>query len=535
MAENISIKRNVAANYASNLYAVLVSVLMAPVYLSYMGTEAYGLIGFFTMLTALFQLLDMGLTPTIVRETALFRGGQITVGRLRVFIRGLEIIFGIVSVTTALVILLLTHPIATHWLKVGNLPITDVEVAVGIMGAIVPLRWVAGLYRGLVVGFERMTWLSAYNIAIATLRFVGVLAVFHLVGTNVKFFFAYQFLVSVIDLSGIAIISHRLVGQRKGAREPFSWAPLKANATFSLVIAFVSTSWVVLTQSDKLVLSKVIPLAAFGIFSLAVAAANVISIVGGPISQALLPRLTKLFAEGREDALYRLYANATQTVEHLRLSRRGGAGVPGRAGVPGLDRPCRHRAAGRAHRGPLCHRQRRGGFGLLRLLRPICQGQSALSLHRQCGAVGHLDPRLHLGRHPLRAARHRRRLGRRQQPVRAVLGAGHPCPLPARPALGLGVAQHPADRGSHASGLLAFVPGGDLAREPPGPDRHLGRHRGSAADGFGRRIVLRPRDPDGFLQPPPVYRGPPASMKLALVRQMRKALAFSRKSKNYSV
>jgi O-antigen/teichoic acid export membrane protein len=314
MAENISIKRNVAANYASNLYAVLVSVLMAPVYLSYMGTEAYGLIGFFTMLTALFQLLDMGLTPTIVRETALFRGGQITVGRLKVFIRGLEIIFGIVSVATALVVLLLTHQIAAHWLKVGSLPITDVEVAVGIMGAILPLRWVAGLYRGLVVGFERMTWLSAYNIAIATLRFVGVLAVFHLVGTNVKFFFAYQFLVSVIDLSGIAVISHRLVGAGKGAREPFSWAPLKANATFSLVIAFVSTSWVVLTQSDKLVLSKVIPLAAFGVFSLAVAAANVISIVGGPISQALLPRLTKLFAEGREDALYRLYANATQTV-----------------------------------------------------------------------------------------------------------------------------------------------------------------------------------------------------------------------------
>jgi len=58
----------------------------------------------------------------------------------------------------------------------------------------------------------------------------------------------------------------------------------------------------------------VLPLATFGIFSLAVAAASVINIAGTPMSQALLPRLTKLFAEGRRDALAQLYGNATQAM-----------------------------------------------------------------------------------------------------------------------------------------------------------------------------------------------------------------------------
>src|SRR5579862_1907118 len=147
MAESISIKRNVAASYVGQIYAVLVSVIMAPVYLSYMGTEAYGLIGFFTVLTGWFQLLDMGLTPTVVRETALRRGGEISAGELHVFIRGLAIVFGVISTTAATAILLLSHQIATRWRKVGHLPIIDVEISIGIMGALGPLRWVGGLYR----------------------------------------------------------------------------------------------------------------------------------------------------------------------------------------------------------------------------------------------------------------------------------------------------------------------------------------------------------------------------------------------------
>jgi O-antigen/teichoic acid export membrane protein len=314
MSETISIKKNVAANYLSQIYFVLLSFVMAPVYLSYLGTEAYGLIGFFTMLSGWIQLLDMGLTPTIVRQAALYRGGQITGGQLRSFLRGLEVIFGIVSVLVAAAIAGGTHLIATRWLKVGHLPISDVEIAVAIMGITVPMRWVAGLYRGVMIGFERMTWLATYNIAMASLRFIGVLGAFWAFGVSARVFFTYQFAAAMADLLGAMVMSHHLVGRTRGAGEGFSWAPLRANASFSFTIGFVSTAWVILTQADKLVLSKALPLALFGMFSLAVAASSAINIVGGPVSQALLPRLTKLFAEGKDDGAFGLYGNATQMV-----------------------------------------------------------------------------------------------------------------------------------------------------------------------------------------------------------------------------
>ncbi len=141
MTARVSIKRNIFANYAAQTYTLGIGVVMAPIYLSYMGAEAYGLIGFFTMMTAWFQLLDMGLTPTIARETARFRGGAIGVDALRVLLRALEVVFGVVSLLGSVILVLMSGEIASHWLHVKNLPIEQVSHALMIMGLTVPLRW----------------------------------------------------------------------------------------------------------------------------------------------------------------------------------------------------------------------------------------------------------------------------------------------------------------------------------------------------------------------------------------------------------
>jgi O-antigen/teichoic acid export membrane protein len=308
-----SIKRNLFANYVTQTYVIGVGIIMTPVYLSYMGTEAFGLIGFFTMMVVWFQLLDMGLTTTLARETARFRGGAIGVDTLRAFLRVLEVIFGVVSLMGAAAMILFADQIARHWLKVQNLPIEQVTHAVMLMGLGVPLRWVCGLYRGVVNGFERQIWLGGYNIFIATARFVGVVAIFATFGTTPVDFFAYQLVVSIIELGGLTVMTYGLIPRDSGPREKFSWKPLMGNLTFSLIIAFTTTVWVVITQTDKLILSRLLPLAEYGVFSIAVVAAGGINAVGGPFAQAVLPRLTKLAAERDAAGVARLYSHATQT------------------------------------------------------------------------------------------------------------------------------------------------------------------------------------------------------------------------------
>ena len=309
-----SLKRNVFANYATQFYVMGIGIVMAPAYLSYMGSEAFGLIGFFTMMAAWFQLLDMGLSPTLVRETARFRGGAIDVGALRALLRVFETIFGFVSLGGAAAIILFANQISVYWLKARGLPIEEVARAVMLMGMAVPLRWMAGLYRGMVNGFERQVWLGGYNAVIATARYVGVLGVFVVLGAAPVYFFAYQLVVALIELGGLVAMTYSLIPRGSGSREKFSWRPLTGNLTFSLAIAFTATAWVVMTQTDKLVLSKWLTLAEFGTFSVAIVAAGAINALGIPFGQALLPRLTKLVAESDEAGVAMLYSRATQAV-----------------------------------------------------------------------------------------------------------------------------------------------------------------------------------------------------------------------------
>lgn len=311
----MSLKRNILANYASQIYVTLIGIVMVPMYVRYMGAEAYGLVGFFAMLQAWFQLLDMGLTPTMARETARFNGGATDALSLRRLLRAMEGIFIGIAVVGGAAMVAGSGAIAGSWLKVQQLPLIEVQHAIMLMAVIVALRWVSSLYRGAISGFERLVWLSGFNIAVATARFVLVIPFFIYVGTNPTQFFSYQLVLAVIEVTVLVIQTYRLLPKvASGQRTPWQWAPLRGVLKFSLSIAFTSSVWVLVTQTDKLVLSKLLPLSDYAYFTLAVLVAGGVGVISGPISGALLPRMIKLVAESDDAGLIRLYRNATQLV-----------------------------------------------------------------------------------------------------------------------------------------------------------------------------------------------------------------------------
>ena len=315
----MSLKQNILASYASQLYVTLVGILILPVYLKYMGAEAYGLVGFFTMLQAWFSLLDMGLSPTVTRETARFRGGATDALNYRRLLRALQLIFFVMALLGGGAMFAFSGHIATGWLKVQTLPLEQVQLALQLMTVGAALRWMASLYRGCIAGSEQLVWLGSFNAFVATLRFVGVLPVLIWVGHSPTVFFTYQLLVAMVELTGLAIKAFRLFpvvrqGERLGWAPVTLLTPIKPVLKFSLTIAFTSSVWVLVTQTDKLVLSKLLPLADYGYFTLAVLAASGVMMISGPVSGALMPRMARLQAEGNEAGLISLYRNATQIV-----------------------------------------------------------------------------------------------------------------------------------------------------------------------------------------------------------------------------
>lgn len=311
----MSLRRNVLASYASQIYVMLVGIVMLPALVRYMGAEAYGLVGFFLMLSTWFQLLDGGLAPTMSREAARYSAGESDEVTLRRLLRALEGIFVLVAGVGCASLAIGAEEIATSWLRVERLPIQEVTRAISLMALVIALRFVAALYKGAVTGFERIVWLGGFNATMATFRFVLVIPFFVLVGASPTEFFAYQLVVGIAEVSALAGRTYALFPARASrAATPWEWAPLRAVLSFSLSIAFTSLVWVLITQTDKLLLSKLLPLGEYAYFTLAVTLANGVMMVVGPISGALLPRLTNLHSRGEEGELIRLYRAATQCI-----------------------------------------------------------------------------------------------------------------------------------------------------------------------------------------------------------------------------
>jgi O-antigen/teichoic acid export membrane protein len=311
----MSLKRNIFANYVGQSYVALISIVMIPQYILYMGVEAYGLVGFFAMLQAWFQLLDMGLTHTITRETARFSGGADDAIDLRRLLRALEGIFIGVALVGCVGMIAGATTIARHWLNVQQLPIDEVQHAIMLMAVVVAVRWICGLYRGAISGFEHLVWLNSFNIAIATAHFVLVIPFFIFVGTRPTDFFFYQVAVSVVEIVMLVTKTYSLLPNvGSGERLLWQWQPLRGVLKFSASIAFTSLVWVLVTQTDKLLLSKLLPLTEYAYFTLAVIVASGVIVISSPVSGALLPRMTKLNAGNDEAGLIRLYCDAAQLV-----------------------------------------------------------------------------------------------------------------------------------------------------------------------------------------------------------------------------
>ncbi len=284
-----------------------------PLYIQYLGIEAYGLIGLFAVLQAWLSLLDMGMTPTLSREMARFTGGAHSAQSIRDLLRSIELIAGGIALLIALGIWAASGWLASDWLRAEKLPTAVVAQAFAIMGMVTALRFVEGVYRSSIVGLQRQVLYNAVNSALATLRGLGAVGILMWVSPTIKVFFIWQGLISILTLGVLASVTYRALPKaERGGR--FSMPALRGIWRFAGGMMGVTLLSLLLTQTDKIVLSKLLSLEEYGYYALAALVAGGLSILAGPINQAWYPRLNELKARNNNVEFARVYHQGAQII-----------------------------------------------------------------------------------------------------------------------------------------------------------------------------------------------------------------------------
>ncbi|RAU47306.1 MULTISPECIES: oligosaccharide flippase family protein [unclassified Pseudomonas] len=308
-----SVIRNTALSYAGQAYTLLVGILIMPFYLGHMGAEAYGLIGFFSVLQAWLQLLDAGLSPSLVRAVAHQQAAETMDRHSGRLLRSFEIIFLPLTGACCAAMYLGSQWIAVHWLNPKELSTQTVIECIGLMGIVIALRLYSTLYKSGIQGLEQHAWLNIANVIIATLRYFGGLFLVSKISSDPVIFFQFQVLVGLIETLIFAARAYREM-PTPGWLTGFDWQLVKPIIPFAASMSGTAVLWIVLTQIDKMLLSELLPLDEYGYFSLVALITTGIMMLSNPLAQTLLPRLTVLMAEGRRDDMHALFLAANRFV-----------------------------------------------------------------------------------------------------------------------------------------------------------------------------------------------------------------------------
>ena len=307
------LKRNLIANYLGQGWTALMSLAFVPLYIKYLGIEAYGLIGLYAVLQAWLSLLDMGMTPALGREMERFTGGGHSAQSIRDLLRSIEIIALGIALLIAGGITLSSNWIATHWLQAKELPVEVVAQAFTVMGLVTALRFAEGVYRSSIVGLQRQVLFNAVNSAMATLRGLGGVAVLAWVSPTIQAFFLWQGLISIATLAILATTTYKLLPRTEQAGR-FSLTALRSVWRFAGGMIGINFLALLLTQVDKILLSKLLSLSEYGYYTLAATVAGALYMLILPITQALYPRLCELHARDDQCALAETYHQGAQLV-----------------------------------------------------------------------------------------------------------------------------------------------------------------------------------------------------------------------------
>jgi O-antigen/teichoic acid export membrane protein len=309
--------KNSLANFLGNATNKLVRILLVPLQINLLGTQAFGLLGFYAVLGAIIAFLDLGLTQTANREVARLKtdpnqGKQ----EIRNLIRTFEVIYWLIAITIGIIVLFSSNYLAKNWIKAPELSPKSVAISLGIMGVLLAARWPVSLYQGILLGLEKQVVKNVVGISIEFLNGIGSVIVL-LLKPTIELFFLWQLIVGFIEISGYVWFCWRSVAE-KGLNMPtFKFSIIKRVWRYAFGINVISIIGSIFGRADSLILSKLFTIDFLGYYSLAQKVTPLIGLFPGAVIPATTPSLIANYEQAKNDELKKMYHLETKLISFI--------------------------------------------------------------------------------------------------------------------------------------------------------------------------------------------------------------------------
>lgn len=305
---------NVLANYAGRVGSVLLGLVLVPIYLKYLGPEAYGLMGIYVAVQAVISLFDLGLSSVLARESAKSNfdeyGQQHLLSNIT---RTLEYIM-----CSQVILIVLSCSIFVPVFGrsvVGASELSDQTVSSSLLyiGYAAAVRLPVALYIGLLNGRQLQVRANLLILGANLFRGLGAVLLLSFFGAHVEDVFLWFLLCNVVELVCGGFLAWAVL---KGGffKARFDLKLLAKSWKFAGGVVYITLTAGAIAQVDKLVVSNLVSLKEFAYYSVSVTLAFGLLNLVYPVTVAALPKFTSMISANQIADLKSVYREYTQAL-----------------------------------------------------------------------------------------------------------------------------------------------------------------------------------------------------------------------------
>ncbi len=282
--------RNSFAHLIARLAALAAGIVAIPLVTLMLGTEALGLVGVYSTLLAMLGVFDLGLPVAANHRLAVLIGRNAAPAEQAVLVRTLEMLFWGMGAVFLVIGFGLRGMLASSWLNASVVPRPTIDAALGAMIATVAVRFPISFYTNILFAHDRHVFPNVVTATSAVLRITASAVALVSFDIGIIGFFVIQLIGSMVE---VALLTFGVWNKQPQWLVAPRLAVLRDIGAMAGGLTLVSLSAVALSQIDKIVLSRVLSLGDFGLYSAGYTLAAGLVALSYPIGNAIFPQLSR--------------------------------------------------------------------------------------------------------------------------------------------------------------------------------------------------------------------------------------------------
>lgn len=301
--------RNSLAHLVARVTSLGAGLVNIPLVTLTLGNEALGLASAYATLQAMVGLFDLGVPTAASRELTILISRRASPHSQALLIRSLEVLFWAMAATFCLLGFGAAGALAESWFNAQVVSREIVHTSLLLIIAGVAARFPVALYSNIFFALGRHVYPNCIlSLSAITRTAVAIVALINF-DVGLIGFFVIQFIFNVAET---ALLVSGIWSARKFKLVRPRLEPLRRLARQAGILTAIALLAVALSQVDKIILSHILTLGEFGVYSAAYALASGLVALAYPVGNAIFPDLNQSFDRRRRDDAERLVHLGTE-------------------------------------------------------------------------------------------------------------------------------------------------------------------------------------------------------------------------------